>query len=376
MKDDTMFQGKSVCYYMFLVLFCSTGFVEGLGLAKLLARELVLRDVGNVTLTPTFTEGVKEHIKKLISANVSVHTYATPPDVVVVGVWLMKGSDHTAESLFEAADPSSPVLSRELIRDLSVLSLDELGAQPRKFELSTYCSYDNEVVGEGNTDFGHNNLTLSFQMATDPRLSLVSRLCRIFSFVDCSPVKLDAVGRNESLYVANVTVTSPDRNRCLLLLMNNVRYASSLYLEKITSVSVGGVVMYITPTLSVPVEDGQELYCASRYWYLTFLIILVPFSLFVGQKLYYRGVASGIKAVHAIECDIRGGVHYQGLVPTASQGDAQGMRDTDTDLRRHEQCHPQHIQQPYWMQHQVLQPQQQVMYYDPNAYWQYSGRPS
>lgn len=335
-----------------------------------IVRELVLRDVGDVVLTPRFRENVDKYLRRHTDRNVKANVYKSQPDVTVVArAWFTGDSKEATASYNRVKDifdswEAQP--NDTLISDLNNVSLRELGVQPRLIELSDQCKYGESYIDQSAENFGFNNLTLEIRMSTNPQSDLRSRLCRMLPFVDCSLIVLDVVKRVNNLYTTKVTITSPNRNYCLVVLMNNFHYAAALLPDIIENVVIAGKEVFRRPSANM-VEDGRlQSPCARRFWYLIFLLLLIPLSLFVGHKMYYSGLESGRKAARALERDIRGGVRYQGQ---ASSQPLEGWQYMESNYAGSSSNGSPRIGSS---SRQTNQSQRKVhhMYYDPNENWQ------
>lgn len=308
----------SLIYVWFLLVV----FVAGEGRCKdtiglRFTRQILLRDVGNVTLRPSFNDLATKNVRASLNlTDVLTNSFVVFPDVViVVSLWLTGPSADVLSrmhQLNQVFDGWSSTPNATLVEKLNRLSLEELKRQPSVISFSDNCKHYEEGIGIENLGFGFNNLTLLFSMEKNPRKSLVQQLCQIFSMRDCASIKLDSVAEGGGLFFAQVTVISSNRNELLLNLVDHVRYASILSSESIHAVDCAGVRLYTRPTPPALTYAGTTASCASQYWYLIFLLLLFPCVLLVGQAFYNRGAESGRRSIREMELDIRGGVRCKG----------------------------------------------------------------
>ncbi|RNE97668.1 uncharacterized protein Tco025E_09386 [Trypanosoma conorhini] len=350
--------------------------------ALMFSREITLRGVGDVRVNSSFDGAAATYIDRAIKPNLFlIHSFAVPPDVViVVGAWLL-GSPEEVDTSMQKLNATfngwSTAPDASLVANLNQLSLMELGTQPAGIEFKDNCSYGGESIDVKAPGFGFDNLTIFFTMRVNPRENLVQSLCQILSIPDCSLIALNSVSELGSVYVAQVTVTSSNRNLLFIQLMNHLRYASALFSEHITAMTVGGVQVYATPKLPALTYKGDTDTCLSRYWYLIFLILLLPLALIAGQRFRYMGAKSGVKSVRAMEWDIRSGVRYQGRMQAEMGGRGQLPQAAffgGFPPGMHYGAYAPHdaTWQNTQLQRQMSQ-QGPNVHYDPHALWQYTG---
>ncbi|RNF12484.1 hypothetical protein TraAM80_00337 [Trypanosoma rangeli] len=288
-------------------------------IAFMFSREVSLRGVGNVTMGSSFNDKAATYFDDAIKRkDVKVDSFTVPPDVVIVVRAWLQGSQEEVEKSTQALNATfngwSTAPDGTLVSNLNKLSLENLETQPSDISFKDSCGYAEEKMDVGAAGFGFDNLTLVLTMRTDPGESLTQHLCLIFSMPDCALIALDAVRNSVDGYVAHVTVISSNRNLLFIELMNHVRHASLLFPEYITTMTVGGVQVYVQEKPPTLTYKGNTSSCSSRYWYLIFGVLLMPLALIAGQRFKDLGAESGVKSVRAMEWDIRSGVRYQGRI--------------------------------------------------------------
>ncbi|KAH9597137.1 hypothetical protein LSM04_003420 [Trypanosoma melophagium] len=338
-------------------------------------RKVTLRDVGYVNLSSGFNDLVREYVDNAVSPHeVKTTSVAIPPHVIIIASFSFWGSPDEVTTSVEALNMmfdewvDKPDL--KLVSSLNQLCLNEFGKQPSKVEFTDDCKYDNQSISKASSDFGFNNLTLSIVMLETPLNNLVEQLCRIFSLQDCSLITLDRFDLGVSSYTAEVTVTTSDRSQILLELLDHLQYASLLLTERIVSVTIAGVEVYTLQGSPRITYEGDVASCLKHFWYLIFLIVLLPLLLIGGNRLYALGRISGKKSARSMEWDIRGGVRYQGRVgaqmPQAAFSGLYPINQYDNQdgvaLTGYNSQGPR-----------TSSRQSQSVYYDPNNSWQYYG---
>ncbi|KEG08782.1 hypothetical protein DQ04_06461020 [Trypanosoma grayi] len=366
---------------LFLVLAAALGECQD-QVALPFTRQILLRGIGNVTLNSTFNELVTQYLNVAIDPRkVFTNSFAHQPDVVIVASQWFTGSPDEVMTDIEALngifDGWSTVPDAQLIDNLNQLSLNEFGRQPARFEFTNVCEYQNDVVSVNSLDFGFNNLTLSIAMQENPRERLVMKLCQIFSMQDCSLITLGFIDFVNQLFFAHVTVTTPDRSELLLELVDHLRYASTLLSERIVSVVVEDVSVYSRPSYPALTYHGDVSSCLPHYWFLIFLILLIPVILIGAQRLYYCGEESGKKSIRNTEWDIRGGVRYKERIQTQLGGRMQPLPSVYSGpMHSGNQYSGDGRQYMVWQEDHGTQQgsqQDQSVYYDTNSNWQYTG---
>ncbi|CCD13235.1 unnamed protein product [Trypanosoma congolense IL3000] len=282
-REDPKKQIPSMRGILYVCL-CIFSLTLGTGLAQknknitlYLVRELALRGVGDVVLTARFSKNVNAYIRRHTDERVQTSVYSVAPDVMIVArAWFMGDPQNATDSYNTVSgifDSWENQVDDILVSQLNNASLRELGVQPRIIELSDQCEYGDTIIKETSEDFGFNNLTLEINMTKVSEEDLLSRLCSVLAFTDCSLIVVDVTRKDYIYSTAVVTITSPNRNECLIMLMNNFRHASPMFPENIESVLVAQVEIYrrYGPNLT---EVGMfQAPCSRRFWYLIFLLL-------------------------------------------------------------------------------------------------------
>ncbi|PBJ79778.1 hypothetical protein BCY84_02195 [Trypanosoma cruzi cruzi] len=348
-------------------------------MALMFAREISLRDVGNVSVSASFNDAASKYVENAFKPeNVFAESFASPPDVAIVARhWFVGAQDKVLDSFRElnvVFDKWSKTPVAALVSSLNQLSFTDLGRQPSVVSFNDNCSYGDESIGIGSPDFGFDNLSFLFTMQVNPDNGLKQRLCQILSMHDCTLITLDSSKEIDGLYLVQVTITSSNRNLLLIKILNNVQHVSTLFLDRILLVRVAGVQVYLRKKLPPLTYKGNTADCLSHYWYLILLMLLLPLALIAGQRLKACGAESGRKSVRAMEWDIRSGVRFKGQFQTHFSGRGQGSPAVISGIFPSGTQHGvQNREYAVWQNApgaKQFPHQGQNMYYDPNNAWQ------
>ncbi|EKF29653.1 hypothetical protein MOQ_006550 [Trypanosoma cruzi marinkellei] len=349
-------------------------------MALMFAREISLCDVGNVSVSDSFNDAAAKYVEAAFKPNdVVAESFALSPGVAIVARhWFVGAQDKVLNSFRElnaVFDGWSKAPVAALVSSLNQLSFTDLGRQPSVVSFNDNCSYGGESIGIGSPDFGFDNLSFLFTMQANPSNGLIQRLCQILSMHDCSLITLDSSQVIDGLYVAQVTITSSNRNLLLIKIMNHVQYVSTLFLDRILLVRVAGIQVYLRKKLPPLTYKGNTSECLSHYWYLIFFLLFLPLALIVGHRLKTCGAESGKKSVRAMEWDIRSGVRFKGQFEKNLAGRGQMSPPMISRMFpsgiQHGARNREYV---VWQNAPGVKPvphQGQNMYYDPNSAWQH-----
>lgn len=319
------------------------------------SNEMILQDAvkgANFTVTDEFESAVSDAVNVAAGSSVPITTtvYSVPPHLVLLSNAWSTGTTADVESeihsLGETFASWRETTGGSVYSSLNELCLSNIGRQPAVIDVTDSCSYYDDSVVPDALSACNRSLSLTFlspQIASPNATRLREVLCSILDtdcgLITCSTTGSEAVTTYQATLSPNEVLTpimtvytvmtcsiqAENRNRALVTVVNYASSASALSSQQISYIRAGGIQVYYEGQEPRLTFVGTTSQCLPHYWYLIFLIILVPLILIVGQRIYLWGRRSGKKSIRDYEKDIRAGVHLSGN-PWGAYGGAGGAR--------------------------------------------------